>query len=201
MMDVEVGDLRVDEMQLAVGVLARGMRDIPMHVSVYGDDPDARLRGLETLFRVVLPVMPWPPLCARCEGTLVGILGMSPPHAPMPPLGTRLAMIPPLFLSGPRSFMRLNAHLSGVVRRSPKEPHWHVGPVAVDAPLQGRGIGGQMMRAFCARMDELEEVAYLETDTAENVIFYSRFGFVTIDEADILGIHNWFMRRIRAAAR
>ena len=52
-----------------------------------------------------------------------------------------------------------------------------------------------MLERFCARMDDEGEMAHLETDNPENVRFYERFGFATVDEAEVLGIPNWFMRR------
>jgi hypothetical protein len=36
---IEVRDLRSHEVSAAVGMLARGMRDNPLHVAAYGDDP------------------------------------------------------------------------------------------------------------------------------------------------------------------
>jgi predicted N-acetyltransferase YhbS len=80
-------------------------------------------------------------------------------------------------------------------RRDRREHHQHLGPVAVAAPLQGRGIGRQLMHARCARMDGTDTVAYLETDKPENVRFYERFGFEVIAEEPVIGVPNWFMRR------
>ena len=79
--------------------------------------------------------------------------------------------------------------------RDPDEPHFHLGPVAADAGKQGRGIGSALLEAFCTRVDQDAAVAYLETDKAENVGFYARFGFETVAEADVIGVPNWFMRR------
>jgi ribosomal protein S18 acetylase RimI-like enzyme len=67
--------------------------------------------------------------------------------------------------------------------------------VAVDAHLRGKGIGSALMAAFCARMDENGATAYLETDKRENVRFYGRAGFEVTDQADVLGLPNWFMTR------
>jgi hypothetical protein len=36
---------------------------------------------------------------------------------------------------------------------------------------------------------------WLETDKAENVRLYERFGYVVEEEAEVLGVPNWFMRR------
>jgi predicted N-acetyltransferase YhbS len=75
------------------------------------------------------------------------------------------------------------------------EPHWHLGPVAVDAHLQGIGIGSAMMAEYCARIDRARAAGYLETDKLVNVAFYEKFGFKTIGQTEVLNIPNWFMRR------
>jgi hypothetical protein len=51
------------------------------------------------------------------------------------------------------------------------------------------------MREYCRRLDLAPEVSYLETDKPENVRFYERHGYVVIDEADVIGVPNWFMIR------
>lgn len=80
-------------------------------------------------------------------------------------------------------------------KHDPKERHWHLGPVAVDAHLQGMGIGSNLMRVFCAKMDAAGETAYLETDKDINVRFYEKFGFEVVGEEDVIGVPNWFMIR------
>jgi predicted N-acetyltransferase YhbS len=84
--------------------------------------------------------------------------------------------------------------------RDPKERHWHLGPVAVEAGLQGMGIGSQMMNVLCHRIDATGDMAFLETDKPENVTFYRKFGFQSIDEIAILGLRTWFMRRAPSPA-
>jgi predicted N-acetyltransferase YhbS len=77
----------------------------------------------------------------------------------------------------------------------PDEQHVHLGPLAVDAHLQGRGIGSQIMREHCRRLDAAQHVGYLETDKPENVRFYERFGYEVTGTAPVIGVPNWFMRR------
>ncbi len=77
----------------------------------------------------------------------------------------------------------------------PSGPHWHLGPIAVAVERQGNGIGSAMLRRFCEYADELGESTHLETDKAENVRLYERFGFRTRAEADIFGVKNYFMWR------
>jgi ribosomal protein S18 acetylase RimI-like enzyme len=38
------------------------------------------------------------------------------------------------------------------------EPHVHLGPLAVDAHLQGQGIGSLIMREHCRRLDDDRDV-------------------------------------------
>lgn len=195
MIEVEIRELRRDELPAAVGVVARGMRDNPMHVAVLGNDPARRLRRLTAMFRAYLPVMRRLPLGAYRAGTLVGVLGLESPDGCRPSIVGGLRVVASVITFGPVVAPRAARWFAAYERRDPDERHWHLGPVAVDAGLQGMGIGSQMMVAFCALVDATRDMAYLETDKPENVKFYSRFGFETIDETTILGVRNWFMRR------
>ena len=76
-----------------------------------------------------------------------------------------------------------------------EERHWHLGPLAVDAHLQGIGVGSRLMQVFCAQMDAAREDAFLEIDKLENVHFYERFGFKLVCEQEVLGVSNYFMLR------
>jgi predicted N-acetyltransferase YhbS len=67
--------------------------------------------------------------------------------------------------------------------------------VAVDPARRGEGIGSRMLWAFCTRMDELGEVAFLETDKLDSVRFYARCGFEVREQGKVLGTPNWWMRR------
>ncbi len=76
-----------------------------------------------------------------------------------------------------------------------EDRHWHVGPVGVEPGLQGRGIGTAVMRRLCEHLDADGEIGFLETETAENVVFYRRLGFEVVSEAELPGLPLWFMRR------
>ena len=73
--------------------------------------------------------------------------------------------------------------------------HLHLGPLAVDRHLQGKGIGTQILLEHTRRLDEANAIGYLETDKNINVRLYQRFGYEVIGEADVIGVHCWFMRR------
>lgn len=197
--EVTLGEVGRAEMGLAAGVLARGMRDNPVHRAAFGEDPLGRVRTLERLFGALLPGMRYEPICARRGGEIVGVLGLAPPGACRPTPRQAARLIPALLRAGPASTARTFRWFVQWERRHPREPHWHLGPVAVEAALQGMGIGGLMMERFTEVVDAAGGSAYLETDKPENVRFYKRFGFEVVSEALILGTPNWFMwRRERA---
>src|SRR3954447_2154947 len=100
--DIEIRDLRASEVPAAVGVLARGMRDNPLHVSAYGADPARRVRcharvvkGLFAAFHEQKPI------CAIESGTIVGVTGVAPPGTCQPDLAQRLRLLPTVAGLGP----------------------------------------------------------------------------------------------------
>jgi ribosomal protein S18 acetylase RimI-like enzyme len=127
---------------------------------------------------------------------LVGVCGMARPGFCQPTMREKLSVIPSVVFGNPVGTpLRILKWLGAWARRDPIEPHWHLGPVAVDSNLQGQGIGGALLADFCARMEDSRALSYLETDKAENVRFYEKFGFRVVAEAEVLGVRNWFMSR------
>ena len=178
---LEIGALDGSDIGDVLDVLARGLRDNPLHVVAFGEDPERRRQGLRTLisaafaFKDVSHTL----VARREDGVIVGVCCMLPPCDSLPDLGQRLWLLPALVPTGPGAAGR----------------HWHLGPVAVDAHLQGMGVGSRLMQVFCARMDAAGEDAYLETDKPMNVRFFEGFGFDVVDEQEVLGFPNWIMLR------
>lgn len=193
---VTVRALGDGELPAAIGVLARGMRDNPGHVAAFGNDPARRQRGLERMFTALFSVMRnLEPSCAVEGRTIVGFAAVAPPGTCRSTAAQKAQMAARLTTLGPGTLRRIIAW-QGVWRaHDPDEPHSHFGPLAVDAHLQGRGVGSALLRAYTGRLDAAGEAAYLETDKPENVAFYERHGFVVTGEAVVLGNPNWFMRR------
>lgn len=194
---LEIGALDASEIEEVLDVLARGMRDNPLHVAAFGEDPEIRRRRFRKLMAAAYSVKDFShTLVARREdGVIVGVCGMTPPGDCAPSLGLQLRMLPTLFSIGPRVAGRMTRWMGVWQKRDPEGRHWHLGPLAVDAHLQGEGVGSRMMQVFCAQMDAAHEDAYLETDKAINVRFYGRFGFEVVGEQEVLGVPNWFMLR------
>ena len=193
-MDAEVRPLTSEYIDAAVGVLARGMRDNPNHVAIWGEDPEYRVHALTRFMGATLP-MSTQPVCAVRDDDVVGVCGMAPPGECIGDLFRALGGEVPPFSEDAGEQARIVEWLTDWAGRDLPEPHWHLGPLAADLHLQGQGLGSLMMERFCATVDGAGDVAYLETDKDVNVGFYERFGFETVAEGPVLGVPNWFMRR------
>jgi ribosomal protein S18 acetylase RimI-like enzyme len=198
---IEIRELNAGETDAAAAVLGRGMRDNPLHVQAFGADPERRERALTHVFQGVLRqyVSKGSALGAFSSGTIVGVCAMVEPGRCQPSGGERLRLLPETISgAGLGGTVRLLKWVAAWARHDPQEPHWHLGPVGVERHLQGQGIGGALLRAFCQRVDALQAMAYLETDKRENVAFYERFGFQLKAEEPVLETPNWFMVRLPA---
>ena len=195
---IEIRDLTQADLASAVGVIARGMRDNPLHIAALGQDADLRGQRLARMFAVALPLIfsKGAVLGAFDGATLAGIAGMIAPGQCQPSLTEKLTFMPRIVPAvGGGGLARVGRWMSEWSQRDLKEAHWHLGPVAVDLHLQGRGIGTRLMNEFCTRVDRMNAVGYLETDKPSNVAFYERFGFEVVESAAVLDTPNWFMKR------
>ncbi len=196
MLEVELGELAPSELGQAAQMLGRAFRDNPLSVAVFRGGEGRRRAALEGLFVARLPTMGWPPICARRNGWVVGVAGLAPPGTCRLGPWRLLRLGRAIALGGGLGALARALRVVALWERwDPKERHWHLGPVGVEPAVQGMAVGSQMLERFCAYMDALGELAYLETDKPENVRFYQRFGFRVIGEEAVLGVVNWFMVR------
>lgn len=192
-------DLQVSDLDEAVRVVSYSMRDNPVNVHAFGiEDAGQRALSLVRFFKPVLRGLHKRGMIkgAFRDNALVGVCGMAQPGWCQPTLLEKTEVLPSLVCGNPMgTAIRVLRWTAEWARRDLTRLHWHLGPVAVDPDLQGQGIGGAMLSAFCERTDQEHTLAYLETDKLENVGFYQKFGFRVIEEAVVLGIPNWFMYR------
>jgi ribosomal protein S18 acetylase RimI-like enzyme len=134
-------------------------------------------------------------LIAEDGGRLVGVLNaVDWPHCQMSAgekLKTVLVVLPAMGLALATQLKISNAW----AKRDPRQPHWHLGPIAVRPEVQGSGVGKAMLASFLAMADEQTLPAYLETDVDRNVALYEKFGFKVIARETLMGIDNRFMWR------
>lgn len=177
----------------AIRVLARAFVANPLHEAAFGA---GNLKLNEAFFRAGLPVMRGPKTVAM-EGSRV--LGLA--HWVQAPqcrygAGQKLALMPTLIKGlgfGPA--MKLRKWLDAWDKLHPAEKHLHLGPIGVAPEARGRHIGHALMEMFCAEVDRTGAMGYLETDRAENTVFYERFGFETFHAGWALGVQCYYMKR------
>jgi ribosomal protein S18 acetylase RimI-like enzyme len=194
--ELRVADLPAADHEAAVGVLARGMRDNPLHVSAYGPDPDRRERVHAHMMRALLRhARHNEPIAVYRDGAVVAVAGALTEGECTPRTAQQLRYLTTIARIGPRTAMRVGRWVRTWQERDPDEPHVHLGPVAVDRHLQRQGIGSVLLAEHARRLDASGALGYLETDKPENVGFYERHGYVVVGEADVIGVRNWFMER------
>jgi GNAT superfamily N-acetyltransferase len=192
--DVEVRPLADDELHAAGAVAARALSTSPSAYWMSGPDAVARV-GLS--FAVFVPFVEEQraPLAALLSGHIVGICGARAPGECLGVTTSPEMRVAPKKIGPPGDASRGMYLWALLCNHDLDERHVHLGPVAVEPPLQGAGIGGKMLNAFADQMDEAGEVAWLETDKPENVVFYRRAGFEVAEELTEHGLTNWWMRR------
>lgn len=197
---VKIHELGTEALKEAAHILGRGMCNNPANVRAFAiSDAESRRRALTRFFEPVLYGLYQRGIVlgAFLEEAMVGICGIARPGFCQPALLEKLRAVPAVLQCNPvLAGLRVSHWVSEWARRDPALPHWHLGPVAVDTPMQRQGIGSAMLSAFCSHMDAYGSLAYLETDRAENVNFYQKFGFTVMMESKVLGVSTWFMSRL-----
>ena len=192
--------LRGKELAQAARLVGRGMRDNPANVAVFRmENAEHRSIAMGHFFVPVLGGIYERGfvLGAFRSNGLVGICGMTRPGFCRPGPIEKVRVFPKaMSRNSIATPLRILHWVGEWARRDPAEPHWHLGPVAVEPSLQGQGIGTAMLSAFCALVDGTCAFSYLETDKRENIRLYERFGFTVVESAEVLGIPNWFMSRV-----
>jgi len=195
--------LRSDELEEAAQLVGRGMRDNPSNMTVFRvPDRERRSIAMGLFFVPVLKGIYRRGfiLGAIRSNRLVGICGMARPGFCQPDVIEKIRVLPAAMIGNPITTpVRILNWVGEWARRDPSEPHWHLGPVAVEPILRGQGIGTAMLNAFCMVVDGTGAPAYLETDKRENVRLYQRFGFSIVESAEVLAVPNWFMSRLSRA--
>lgn len=74
-----------------------------------------------------------------------------------------------------------------IAAHHPGEHFWYLHIAGVDPAVQGRGLGGQAIRAGLARADAAGVPVYLETPLESNVALYRSFGFELREEWQVPG--------------
>jgi GNAT superfamily N-acetyltransferase len=67
----------------------------------------------------------------------------------------------------------------------PPEPHWYLAWIGVDAAMQGRGLGHELMTNCLQVVDADSTPVYLDNTNPRNVAFYERHGFRVTGQSQV----------------
>jgi GNAT superfamily N-acetyltransferase len=88
---------------------------------------------------------------------------------------------------GMRRLRRVVPAVAALAGKHPRRPHWYLSELAVDPPVQGRGIGSALIADRLALCDREGAAAYLENSNPRNTPLYERHGFRAMEELRIGG--------------
>lgn len=191
---IQVAD-RGDKLQL-IRTLALAFQDDPA-VSWIFPDPTARARRLPRMFDFLVDSDFAAGMILRSPGHEVATLWRAPGQAETPKLDLVRIAIPLLRTFG----MSLGRALSIAEAIDAHHPtafdYWYIHYAGVRPEHQGRGWGGQAIRAGMSRADAEGLPVFLETATPGNVGLYQSLGFEILSEWDVAkgGPHFWSMLR------
>ena len=195
MVMVNIETMAQQESGEAARVASRAFVKNPMQVAAFKGQDERLRRRQEAVFRAIFDHFPGELLVARWGTPVVGVMGMALWPDCQFGVVRSLRILPQVLLATRKLAPRLLSWHSAWGKQDPKEPHWHLGPVAVLPRLQRQGVGSRLVQRFCDRVDQRRVPGYLETDTEEAVRLYERFGFEVREEAEVFGVRNWFMWR------
>ena len=203
---IEVRPLRTSETDAALEVLGRAFFQDPGALIV---EPDPALREIacRQLFGpVVRSAMAFGHVAAAVEsgGRVLGVATWVPP-------GHETATEDELVAAGlldalaavPEAAARMNPMVDFLEAQHAHAiigPHWRLEFFGVDPARHGSGIGGRLLAAGHATIDERGERCYLETFTAENVAFYEKRSYRVVIEGVVPGTQTPVWGLIREAA-
>jgi GNAT superfamily N-acetyltransferase len=166
--------------------LARAFEDDPGFLWLF-PDASTRVARLTSFFEALTRHVFLPyPVSTMLEGHGGGAIWLPP--------GVSSARLWSSILVAPTMVGTLRTHLfdamrlwSAIDHAHPKEPHHYLGILAVDPPLQGKGLGKTLIAPGVARADAEKKLCYLETAKETNLPFYRRHGFEVTEEVRLPG--------------
>lgn len=175
-------------------MLARAFDDDPLSVWVFPNGRE-RARALRRFFGLEARSMFLPAGASyTVDGCSAAALWM-PPGASAPGATAALHLIP-LILHTRLRTARVLRYLAAVSAKHPKTPHYYLGVLGTDPPLQGKGLGSAVLGPVLERCDAEGIPAYLESSKERNVPFYRRHGFQVTEELSPPGAPTlWLMWR------
>lgn len=169
--------------------MARAFADDPVMMWIFPSD-QMRRRQLPAFFVVAMrgtSLRHEGTEIVMAEGAVLGGAMWVPPGTWMPSAWQQIRSLPGYALALRSRFAAAGRAYNEILRWHPRQPHWYLSGIGTDPPVQGTGVGSELMRSRLARCDAEGLPAYLESSKESNVPFYQRHGFTVIREVTISG--------------
>lgn len=162
-----------------------------------------RRRGLSIYWRAAVAALGERGLTLgvrRDDGRLVGVAAFVRPGCYPLPAMAQLRQAGSAFwalIARPAAIVRGTKYLLAIDVAHPGEPLWYLQLLVVDPPAQRAGVGAALQEHVFRLADEEQVPSYLETQKADNLAYYRRFGYETVQELQPVkkGPPLWTMRR------
>jgi len=136
----------------------------------------------------------------REDGRLIGAAAFVRPGCYPLPAMAQLRQAGAAFwalVTRPAAIVAGTKYLLAIDQSHPHEPLWYLQLLVVDPPAQRLGVGAALQEHVFRLADREQVPSYLETQKADNLAYYRRFGYETVDELHPVkkGPPLWTMRR------
>lgn len=209
MAELTISHLQPSQVRQAAEALARAFDDDPL-VKFLLPHPVHRPRVLTATFSAqIRDGVSAGEVWAAFDGPApVATAVWVPPEAWPVSLSRQLRVLAAALAPGPRAVPAALRAAPGFVRTMakaerlhPERPQWYLSLLGTDPRYQGQGAASRALAPVLERCDAQGLHAYLETGTSRNLAWYSRHGFVMIEELRPLrnGPPMWTMERVSAS--
>jgi GNAT superfamily N-acetyltransferase len=197
---VNVRDLGLSELSSAGAIVGRAVSENPVLQKVFAAAHSRQAAALGEIYGTVLRQLQGKGviLGAEVDGTIVGVAALVQPGRSQLSTFEKLALARVIqSCASMEMALGYQRWQAAWALREPKDPHWRLGPVAVEPGFRRHGVGTALLKAICARIDRFPAIAVAATDDRNTLHFYGRAGFREVSEAAVMGLANWFLLRAR----
>jgi GNAT superfamily N-acetyltransferase len=199
-----VETLRLDRRTLGevAAVATEAFADDPFFIFL---SPNRRLRrrGLRIYWRSAVAVLGEHGLVLGVrgdDGRLVGAAAFVRPGRYPLPVMTQIRQAAAAFwalVARPAAIVTGSKYLLAIDKAHPRETLWYLEMLVVEPTAQRGGVGAALQAHVYELADREQLPSYLETQKADNLAYYRRFGYEQVDELHPVkkGPPLWTMRR------
>jgi len=181
------------DISLVAKIFAKAMYDDPLHVYFY-PDPKTRGRKIYSLYKYMVRMNYLK--AYRTSESFEGIVLWERPfeHEFKVSIKDFLIGSTLVFKVGPSSLLRMMKYQNWsakLKKESICDPFWYLSVIIVDPIHQRKGFASKLIKPILALAAQCEHKVYLETQNADNVPMYEKYGFKiatvqTIPDTDIM---------------